>query len=569
MATISDLNPSVTANYTEKKGGCYTGPRVVLKPLVTDKLIEAEDFVADDEVIAQAKLLGSSYSAAKFNRQYAYFNMLHKLLGDATELNDESDNCDDADDSEDIEEDVEDSQTISDQFKSVRGTYKKGNDYRDYRISNYARSISVNVICQYFLSDSTKDKVVQAVRNRGIHKVLEQISESFAVPSGAGMHAEREKLIRLLGLIQSCVNSANNTDILKVLKNYSANNESVFNTVKEFKGISDEFKSSNGDKVKEFVFAAMLDKLIKHFNADECTRVFQDIDNGLEAFSFLGMSRDSEEILKSYKSFYAEDYLYNVMVTVKTTFTVADVSKQLRVYATPEYLRLHDLNKKVVSYNLAVTYGSYALGVKDYFRAMNDERFIHIEKPDMPMEEINDIAKQITQKMQYKGCTCFVCSYDDFKEQEEFNGLDYTQFLMKIIRERVYDNENLMRYTISQSDAVTLGGVTLRATEEYFTIDVSIWVMPEFRNIRLAKETLYILAKGLRESEKAAFMRFSVSKANKAMIHILEDFGATKKDNLSSAETDVYELNVIEVASKTFNEAAHIVTINSNTLQKV
>lgn len=515
---------------------------------MTPDLVKCRDIIQDDEVANTLASNGGKYTAKMFKQRYSYYELLMKMSGHSNEVCEVEDESDVADESFDDSIDVD---AVVDSKKS-----KSREITREYIGTIYDGRIYADVICKYFRdkkSDGSK-KILEFVKTYGIDNTIEAI-EKLVGDDAYNSISVKSPYIRTMGLIKFCIDRTSMDDSLKILRNYVRDgNAEAFEKNPMFRGIKNIFKSKNGALIEEYTISYMCDTLIKCFDPYEFTEFFTDIRYGKPLFSFLDLSADTMKVLGTYKSLNMDEFINNALVTVADTFSAKDVEQQLKNYTVDNLEKQYKDEGNFLIYQHVTKNSSEAVFLREYYRAITDKRFIHVDSDPVQVDDINAKIKEVTSESAYKDCQCFVLYRDDFVERKKFKDMTFREFLLSVIDEKMNSSDKVERYVICQSDSVPIGGLTLYATENDDTVEASFWIFPEYGHIRLSKETLYILVNSLKDDTSVTDIRFRIHNSNKIMQKSLDRAGAFKNEYLSTGDYSVYEINIFDASRKYFDD---------------
>ena len=492
--------------------------RVYILPLVSDKMLPKKSLILDKEM-RESTEFGKYTTKSKFFDKYRYLHILQYMIGERDAV------C-------------------------VEGQAKNNPKYMVHTENLMQAYIGKDWVCNYITNgvNDSDQRIIKLIDNHGIDKVIGSI-ENVA---GALPESNASNKQRMMALIQVHIRGTEH-NAMKMLQ------QITYDNVEELTQIRDLHKLINtdadGSMYFEFIVGQLIDEVMSEFTPAQCTQFFKGIDESGNVFSNFGFSEAACESLNNFRYRSKNGYITEVIHRIQDTYTEDIAQEQYKEYATDAYLEDYKAAKRIHAYKSEVANDSDVVILSSYYEAINDGRYLHIygEKPskDEVKQMIQDV---IASDENYRGFVSWRLCWDDFAEYETFKEKSFNEFVEQVFSE-FEDTEKPLRLTIQQKDQVLLGGMSVYDTKNSNILGVSVWIAPAMGHVGLAKEALWGLASGLKNTN-FDFIELRINKNNWEMLQVAKSIGAKE-----TSTDGVYLVSIKNLCEKTFEDLRKTVEI--------
>lgn len=551
---IKVLREAVCKNLYKRAETANRGVRQCLRPLVTEKMLKQSNILTDKDVIDHVSKM-SDPKAFVFSSKYAYFDFLSSMLGkqldyDATLDEDDSESTDLDDESEATEASEAESNAKS--KKSTKKLLYDFGPHSEMRQCWLDNQVKYDWMCEYILhgNDESDRKLQEIIDEYGLVQTLDYIGNMKTDHKSNSSKVSLTK-IRTMAMIRFSLRDLTYGDALSILSKFDT--DKLPKQLARIKNLDDILNIDKIGVYKEFIVGELLTKVSRGMRPDDVTDFFRTLDSGKYLFDSFKLTDEVKDLIKKHKYLSYEAYINNVLYFARLNFTEDDIKRQYQFYATPEYLQQREMDKKVAAFIYQAHRSADANALYETYTGLLDKRYIHVGKDPIAVEDFKARVKEVQDTYErYNGCSLFYMTYNDFVDADIKSG-SYYEFLDEIIERAKETDGKQFKLIISQSDKVTLGGMTLTDTSDPLKLNVSLWILPHLKYVRAGKEAIWIVAHNLHKNGNNSYakLQFNVNKNNKDMINLLNSLGAVQTVDYSD-ETNIgtFEVDIDELGSK-------------------
>lgn len=551
---IKVLREAVCKNLYKRAETANRGVRQYLRPLVTEKMLKQSNILTDKDVIDHVSKM-SDPKAFVFSSKYAYFDFLSSMLGkqldyDTTLDEDDSESTDLDDESEETEASEAESNAKSKKStKKLLYDFGKHSEMRQCWLDN---QVKYDWMCEYILhgNDESDRKLQEIIDEYGIVQTLDYIGNMKTDHKSNSSKVSLTK-IRTMAMIRFSLRDLTYGDALSILSKFDT--DKLPKQLARIKNLDDILNIDKIGVYKEFIVGELLTKVSRGMRPDDVTDFFRALDSGKYLFDNFKLTDEVKGLIKKHKYLSYKAYINNVLHFARLNFTEDDLKRQYQFYATPEYLKQREMDKKVAAFIYQAHRSADANALYETYTGLLDKRYIHVGKDPIAVEDFKARVKEVQDTYErYNGCSLFYMTYNDFVDAD-IKSDSYYEFLDEIIERAKETDGKQFKLIIAQSDKVTLGGMTLTDTSDPLKLNVSLWILPHLKYVRAGKEAIWIVAHNLHKNGNNSYakLQFNVNKNNKDMISLLNSLGAVQTVDYSD-ETNIgtFEVDIDELGSK-------------------
>lgn len=551
---IKVLREAVCKNLYNRAETANRGVRQCLRPLVTEKMLKQSNILTDKDVIDHVSKM-SDPKEFVFSIKYAYFDFLSSMLGkqldyDATLDEDDSESTDLDDESEATEASEAESNAKS--KKSTKKLLYDFGPHSEMRQCWLDNQVKYDWMCEYILhgNDESDRKLQEIIDEYGLVQTLDYIGNMKTDHKSNSSKVSLTK-IRTMAMIRFSLRDLTYGDALSILSKFDT--DKLPKQLARIKNLDDILNIDKIGVYKEFIVGELLTKVSRGMRPDDVTDFFRALDSGKYLFDNFKLTDEVKDLIKKHKYLSYEAYINNVLYFARLNFTEDDIKRQYQFYVTPEYLQQREMDKKVAAFIYQAHRSADANALYETYTGLLDKRYIHVGKDPIEVEDFKARVKEVQDTYErYNGCSLFYMTYNDFVDAD-IKSDSYYEFLDEIIERAKETDGKQFKLIISQSDKVTLGGMTLTDTSDPLKLNVSLWILPHLKYVRAGKEAIWIVAHNLHKNGNNSYakLQFNVNKNNKDMINLLNSLGAVQTVDYSD-ETNIgtFEVDIDELGSK-------------------
>lgn len=536
--------------------GYYDGARVFIGPILTPATLKNKHILLDRELAEQAS--NENIKGIALAKKYDY---LYYILGS---LGVNQNNF--------IESLVygnrlEDSKLYLDEAvaKSRYNTRKSDGLKKFIRNRMYLASKD-DVISNYIAqgNSETKKKLISLVNKHGIVETLRAIKQASG---NSESDASQDKNI-VYSIISTLVSEISGEQAISILKKINGDNMSSLTGIK---GLNELISCSKcSENYQEYLIGSLVDKFVKSMSPKQITAFFIGLDEGQAPFEVFNISDYAISKIEQYNYRSYREYKAVVMARAASTYNKDIMLEQYRRYISHGLIEKYQKDVMLDRYMQIKRRNTDLKNLIEYYNSIMDKRFIHIDDSEADSKEIESILKDKVQNIKdsdtrYSEFFTWTTCWADFKDRISSTNESLEEFILRALREESGTSDwESTRFAILENDSGGLGflgGLALSKSDSKDKIKVNVWVTVTMRNIGIAREAIWLLAKSMEAAKRSQYrtLEFDVHKNNTAMIRVLESLGGYKVDNQGNDSIEVYEVDIASLANKTVPELRSLV----------
>ena len=536
--------------------GYYDGARVFIGPILTPATLKNKHILLDRELAEQAS--NENIKGIALAKKYDY---LYYILGS---LGVNQNNF--------IESLVygnrlEDSKLYLDEAVAK----SRYNERKSYGLKKFTRNHMYlaskdDVISNYIAQGNSeaKKKLISLVNKHGIVETLRAIKQASG---NSESDANQDKNI-VYSIISTLVSEISGEQAISILKRINEDNMSDLTGIR---GLNELIRCSKGsENYQEYLIGSLVDKFVKSMSPKQITAFFIGLDEGQVPFEVFNLSDYSISKIKQYKYRSYREYKAVVMARAASTYNKDIMLEQYRRYISHGLIEKYQKDVMLDRYMQIKRRNTDLKNLIEYYNSIMDKRFIHIDDSEADSKEIKSILKDKVQNIKdsdtrYSEFFTWATCWADFKDRISSTNESLEEFILRVLREESGTSEwESTRFAILENDSGGLGflgGLALSKSGSKDKIKVNVWVTVTMRNIGIAREAIWLLAKSMEAAKRSQYktLEFDVHKNNTAMIRVLESLGGYKIDNQGNNSIELYEVDIASLANKTVPELRSLV----------
>lgn len=537
-------------NFSRK--GYYDGARVFIGPLLTPATLKNKHILLDRKLAEQAS--NENIKGIALAKKYDY---LYYILGS---LGVNQNNF--------IESLVygnrlEDSKLYLDEaVAKSRYNERKSDGLKKFVRNRMYLASKDDVVSNYIAQGNSeaKKKLKGLVNKHGIVETLRAIKQ---------VSGNRESDANLVySIISTLVSEISGEQAISILTKINEDNMSDLTGIK---GLNELISRSNGsENYQEYLIGSLADKFAKSMSPKQITAFFIGLDEGQAPFEVFNISDYAISKIEQYKYRSYREYKAVVMARAASTYNKDIMLEQYRRYISHGLIEKYQKDVMLDRYMQIKRRNTDLKNLIEYYNSIMDKRFIHIEDSEADSKEIESILKDKVQNIKdsdtrYSEFFTWATCWEDFKDRISSTNESLEEFILRVLREESGTSDwESTRFAILQNETGGLGflgGLALSKSDSKDKIKVNVWVTVTMRNIGIAREAIWLLAKSMEAAKSSQYktLEFDVHKNNTAMIRVLESLGGYKIDNQGNNSIAVYEVDIESLANKTVPELRSLV----------
>lgn len=423
-----------------------------------------------------------------------------------------------------------------------------------------------DVISNYIAQGNieNKKKLKGLVNKHGIVETLRAIKQA----SGNSESDANQDANLVYSIISTLVSELSGEQAISVLKRINEDNMSSLTGIK---GLNELISCSNGsENYQEYLIGSLADKFVKSMSPKQITAFFIGLDEGQAPFEVFNISDYAISKIKQYNYRSYREYKAVVMARAASTYNKDIMIEQYRRYISHGLMEKYQKDVMLDRYMQIKRRNTDLKNLIEYYNSIMDKRFIHIDDSEADSKEIESILKDKVQNIKdsdtrYSEFFTWTTCWADFKDRIRSTNESLEEFILRVLGEESGTSDwEATRFAILQNETGGLGflgGLALSKSDSKDKIKVSVWVTVTMRNIGIAREAIWLLAKSMEAAKSSQYktLEFDVHKNNTAMVRVLESLGGYKIDNQGNNSIAVYEVDIESLANKTVPELRSLV----------